>query len=67
MNQTSDFFYFVQAATPAQLFERRDRLYEARRGLKKRAKSAYLAEVNGAIRAIDEALVSAPRESRRGR
>ena len=73
MIMTREFFSFVQSATPAELYVRRDRLYEARRDLKKvKGASAYLAEVNGAIRAIDEELsaragVSAPRESRSGR
>jgi hypothetical protein len=73
MIMTREFFSFIGSATPAELFVRRDRLYEARRDLKKiKGASAYLAEVNGAIRAIDEELggragVSAPRDSRPGR
>jgi hypothetical protein len=69
---TREFFAFVESATPAELYVRRDCLYEARRELKRLNASAYLAEVNGAIRTIDEELgarteVSAPGASRRGR
>jgi len=62
----------VCSATPAELFVRKDELYEARRELKRLKASAFISEVNGAIRAIDEELaaraeVSAPRDSRPGR
>ena len=71
MIMTREFFRFVETATPAELFVRRDRLYEARRELKRLRARSYLAEVNGAIRVIDEELsaraeVSALRDPRRG-